>query len=192
MLILASVIVGILPFINTFTISIISISEKRIVHSIVSILLFLSLITLMNFEKSISKDTMNIILVIIWTVSCVYSSIAFYYLIGKNSIHLTRSVPSQHLKDILQQPPSEVKPSTIININEATLEQIVILPLLTLIDAKKIVDERNKKGYYRTPEDMQSRIGLAPMVINKIKPYLDFKIIEQIKTENIHSRKIDF
>jgi len=59
-----------------------------------------------------------------------------------------------------------------ISINQATLEELLVLPGIGETYAQRIIDYRNRVGYFQTIEDLMKVKGIKTHLFNKIKAYL--------------------
>jgi competence protein ComEA len=59
-----------------------------------------------------------------------------------------------------------------ISINQATLEELLVLPGIGETYAQRIIDYRNTHGYFQTIEDLMKVKGIKTHLFNKIKAYL--------------------
>jgi len=57
-----------------------------------------------------------------------------------------------------------------ININKASLEELVQLPRVGEAVAKRIIDYREKNGPFKTVEDLKSVRGIGDKVFDQIRP----------------------
>lgn len=61
-----------------------------------------------------------------------------------------------------------------INLNQATAEGLTRLPGIGEKLAGRIIEDRDKRGPYKKPEDLLRISGIGPKLLNKITPYLVF------------------
>lgn len=59
-----------------------------------------------------------------------------------------------------------------ISINQASLEELLVLPGIGETYAQRIIDYRNTYGYFQTIEDLMKVKGIKTHLFNKIKAYL--------------------
>lgn len=64
-------------------------------------------------------------------------------------------------------------PGGTVRINEADPEELTGLPGVGETLAQAIVDEREKNGPFRFPEDLLAVKGIGPAKLSQILPYLD-------------------
>jgi len=62
----------------------------------------------------------------------------------------------------------------VINVNRASLRDLVSLPGIGPKLAKRIIEYRERHGPFRRPEDLLEVKGIGPKRLRKIKPYLRF------------------
>lgn len=67
---------------------------------------------------------------------------------------------------------SEEKSDSDVNINEATIEQLMNLDGIGESKAKSIIEYRNKNGKFIKPEDIMNVNGIGETVYNKIKDHI--------------------
>jgi len=60
-----------------------------------------------------------------------------------------------------------------LDLNKATAEQIGKYPGLNSVLAKAIVEQRDKSGLFKKPEDLLNVKGMTKEILNKIKPKID-------------------
>ena len=197
LIIVGCIIIGFPPLINVLTIAILGFERHKYWMAGIALGLLILSIGLLSVET----ETMSTVGGIIMLISMVYSWIILPKFFLKKKVpaavnnyipgRISQSFPesSQTLHDVLNSPSEPIQR---ILVNEALEDTLCNLPLITLIDAKKIVDERSKNGPYRDAGDLQKRNGLSLAVMNKIGPSLDFRERKQEENPNIGSRKIDF
>ena len=66
------------------------------------------------------------------------------------------------------------KPGGTVSINEAGAEELTGLPGIGETLAQAIIDEREKNGPFRYPEDLMAARGIGRAKYEQIRPYLDF------------------
>ncbi|MDW7680134.1 MAG: ComEA family DNA-binding protein [bacterium] len=59
-----------------------------------------------------------------------------------------------------------------VDINNAELEALILLPQIGPVLAKRIIDYRNKNGKFQTVDDIKKVKGIGEKKYNKIKPYI--------------------
>jgi competence ComEA-like helix-hairpin-helix protein len=64
-----------------------------------------------------------------------------------------------------------------INLNKATPEQLSKCPGLTPALAQAIVEQREKAGSFKTPEDLLKIKGITKEILNRLNPKLDKGIL---------------
>lgn len=200
--IIAGCIIGLLPILNNVTILILGLSKKKYLPTLISVILLVSLIILVTItdpEKEMSTH-IAILGFLCMCTSAVYTPIAFSRLIpSRPKVKKTYRKPvssssptDQNLQDIFKE---KETPDLKIYINEELEDKLTQLPFISLIDAKKIVDTRMKDGPFTDIKDFEKRMHLSPVILNKIKPHLDFTLKQASTRENpknVYSRKVDF
>ncbi|MFP4698074.1 MAG: helix-hairpin-helix domain-containing protein [Eubacteriales bacterium] len=69
----------------------------------------------------------------------------------------------------------------LININSATLEQLISIPGIGETKAKNIIEYREENGKFNSIEDIMNIDGIKEGIFNKIKEYISVKInIEEV------------
>jgi len=101
------------------------------------------------------------------------------------------------LEDILQEPTGEVDESDLydlleqlminpINLNNATVDDLTLIPLIDISDARLIVNHRNKYGKFFSVNELNAVENLNKQLIQKIAPFLyveQKKFVEEKKPE---------
>ncbi|NIP31650.1 MAG: hypothetical protein GTO02_19310 [Candidatus Dadabacteria bacterium] len=59
-----------------------------------------------------------------------------------------------------------------VNINTATVEQLVELPGIGEITATKIINKRKELGKFKSLEDLKQVKGISDKKFNKLKPFI--------------------
>ncbi len=63
----------------------------------------------------------------------------------------------------------------VLDINRVPEERLCLLPGIGAGRARRIVDERARKGFFRSPEDLIERVdGMGPRVVKRILPFIIF------------------
>ena len=73
--------------------------------------------------------------------------------------------------------PAKAATATKIDLNKATLEQLIKMPGLTSALAKSIVEYRAKSGPFKAPEDLLKVKGVTKEILNKLSPKLEKGIL---------------
>lgn len=83
---------------------------------------------------------------------------------------------SQFSTNLSQFVPQTSSPpgSSHINVNTATLEELVALPGIGEVIAKRIIEYRETHGPFRRPEDLLEVKGIGPKKLEKIKDLVSF------------------
>ncbi|ALC89213.1 hypothetical protein AM500_05000 [Bacillus sp. FJAT-18017] len=76
-----------------------------------------------------------------------------------------------------------------IDINKATLDELICLPGMTLNSAKMIIQERERRGSIRSLEELGVLLSLKPHVVEKLRPLVSFS---SLPIEVKAGRIIDF
>lgn len=81
-----------------------------------------------------------------------------------------------------------------INVNTATSSELSILPGINIVMAKKIVEYRDKNGYFNSVEDFFSAANVKEHFVEKIKPLITVEIPQENHDEDdtYEGRIIDF
>lgn len=201
-IIIAGCLIGAVPFINNIVIFSLALAKKNYVPALVSLILFVSLILLIAVTDTEKEypDYLAILGCICAIIPMIYTPIVFTQLIRSEpqvgyphqKTHPSFSKTDQNLQDLFKEKNS---PDLKIYINEDFEDKISQLPLVSLIDAKKIVEARMKDGPFTDIKNFEERIHLSAIILNRIKPSLDFSINQpssQKNTKNIYSRRVDF
>lgn len=113
--------------------------------------------------------------------------------IGKNSTMPYTIGPGKNITDSSQfaqreiEAPEFVETKNItsaakkLNVNTATAEELSTLPGINLIIAKKIVEFRDKQGYFTSEEDFLKQANVKEHFVEKIKSMIIVKKPEQTK-----------
>lgn len=201
-IIIAGCVIGFVPFINNIVIFSLGLAKKKYVPALVSFILFVAsiiLLTISDPEQEI-PDILCILGGIFTMISIFYTPIAFVQLLRSEPPTVkTRQKPissfsttDQNLQDLFKE---KDFPGSTVYINEDLEDKISQLPLISLIDAKKIVEERMKDGPFTDIKNFEERMHLPAVVLNRIKLSLDFTLKQsssQENTKNIYSREVDF
>lgn len=201
-IIIAGCVIGFVPFINNIVIFSLGLSKKKYVPALVSFILFVALIILLTISdlEQESPEFVAILGVLFTVFPIFYTPIAFVQLLrsepqtvqNRQKPTSSFSATDQNLQDLFKEKDS---PVSTVYINEDLEDKISQLPLISLIDAKKIVEERMKDGPFTDIKNFEERMHLPAVVLNRIKPSLDFTLKQsstQENIKNIYSREVDF
>lgn len=201
-IIIAGCLIGAVPFINNIVIFSLALAKKKYVPALVSLILFVSLILLIAVTDTEKEypDYLAILGCICTIIPMIYTPIVFTQLIRPEpqagyphqKTHSPFSKTDQNLRDLFKE---KYSPDLKVYINEDFEDKISQLPLVSLIDAKKIVEARMKDGPFTDIKNFEERIHLSAIILNKITPALDFTIKSSSSgenTKNIYSRRVDF
>lgn len=107
----------------------------------------------------------------IWiTVGFCLLMIAFFLVQWAVSPGITVSQPVQAQDTAL--PSSMSEPVYPIDINTATARELAFLPGVGSAVAGRIVEYRQEKGPFRSPEELTAVSGIGPAVLEKMLPYI--------------------
>lgn len=201
-IIIAGCIIGFIPFINNIVIFSLGLAKKKYLHALVSMIFFVALVILIavtNNENE-SPDYLAILGGLCAIIPMFYTPVAFFRLLVpqakaeqlRQKSTTSASKANQNFQDIFKE---KQNPDIKVYINEDFEDKITRLPLISLIDAKKIVEERMKDGPFTDITDFEERMRFSAVILNKIKPCLDFTINQSSareNTKNIYSREVDF
>jgi competence protein ComEA len=73
----------------------------------------------------------------------------------------------------VQLPPQEIIGT--LNLNSATLEQLMLLPTVGPVEAERIVAWRRKNGGFKRTADLRRVKGFGHKTFKKLEPFLDIK-----------------
>jgi competence ComEA-like helix-hairpin-helix protein len=73
----------------------------------------------------------------------------------------------------VQLPPMEVTGK--LNLNTATVEQLMLLPAVGPLEAERIVTWRKKHGGFKRAADLRRVTGFGYKTFKKLEPFLDVK-----------------
>ncbi len=59
-----------------------------------------------------------------------------------------------------------------LDLNKATIEELVALPDIGPVLAQRILDYRTEHGYFRAIEELDTVPGIGPKTLEKLRPYL--------------------
>jgi comEA protein len=59
-----------------------------------------------------------------------------------------------------------------LDLNQATIEELVALPDIGPVLAQRILDYRTEHGYFRAIEELDAVPGIGPKTLEKLRPYL--------------------
>lgn len=85
---------------------------------------------------------------------------------GTNTSGRATSIP---LFSVISTPGNNLSSSQLININTATLEELVALPGIGPTTAQKIIDYRNLHGPFSNIEDVMNVSGIGPATFDRIQ-----------------------
>ncbi len=78
------------------------------------------------------------------------------------------------IENVLMYPQKKDNGETCININTATLEELILLPGIGKAIAQDLLDDRLEKGLFQKIEDLERVRGLGPSKISRIKDNISF------------------
>ena len=61
-----------------------------------------------------------------------------------------------------------------INVNTATLEELILIPGIGKTIAQEIINKRMEKGQFQKIEDLEQVKGLGPSKLSRIKDFISF------------------
>ena len=83
------------------------------------------------------------------------------------------------LSERLAPPPPEDFPDAGVMINTAGPDQLILLPGVGPVLAERIIEEREKNGYFRLPEDLLAVRGIGTAALKKLRPLISFAVPEE-------------
>lgn len=90
---------------------------------------------------------------------------------NKSSVIVSGEKDTNFSKEEIDQPISDI-PSTLVNINTATLETLTLLNGVGESKAKSIIEYRTNNGLFNSIEDIMKVSGIGTSVYEKIKDYI--------------------
>lgn len=96
-------------------------------------------------------------------------ALGFIFLVGMTLEYLLKTQPP--INGIIQFVERKEFGSQI-DLNDATLEQLIELPYIGAVTAQRIIDYRNQHGRFFTLEELRKIPGVGPSVYEKIMPLL--------------------
>jgi competence protein ComEA len=81
----------------------------------------------------------------------------------------TASAPASESKLVAGK---KKEPATPIDINQASVEELQRLPNIGPIKAKRIADDRETKGPFKSVEDLRRVPGIGPKTIEQLRPFI--------------------
>lgn len=70
--------------------------------------------------------------------------------------------------------PDSLLPGEKINVNTAPAADLARLPGIGETRARAMVDHREEKGPFQTPEDLLAVSGIGEVTLEKLRPYIEF------------------
>ncbi len=89
-----------------------------------------------------------------------------------NSTNNSSNKEIEESKDNNSDSKAKENQNQVININQASLEQLTSLSGIGVSKAQKIIDYRNNNGSFKTIEDIKNVSGIGDSVFEKIKNYI--------------------
>lgn len=208
------IIISIIPFINGIPLMILGLKEK--IGKWIFYGLFFELPTFIyfiiytpNINNSLVMDIFITLLFVSAILSFAYSLIIIEEYFKKqdftfvdspipNTLNINDGFKSEGYNDY-----SNIKTSfnnssfenteiyDIVDINNASAEEISTLPEINIVLAKKIVQYRDEGFEFNSLDQLSEKMNLKPNQIERIKPYVKFNP-EEVKPNENKGRKVDF
>ena len=79
-----------------------------------------------------------------------------------------------------------------IDLNNASLDDLLILPGITIVKAKKLIDERNKRRGFKTIEDVGHFLDFQPHQVERLKEKAGLNSYQLKDVTSVKGRIVDF
>jgi competence ComEA-like helix-hairpin-helix protein len=79
-------------------------------------------------------------------------------------------------EDDVESKPGFEPPGTLkVNINKASMDELISLPYIGEVKARAIIAYRDEHGPFKTPEDLLNVKGIGPKTLERIKDFIVFE-----------------
>lgn len=79
-----------------------------------------------------------------------------------------------------------------VDLNNASMDDLLVLPGITIVKAKKIIDERNKRGGFKTIEDVGHFLDFQPHQVERLKEKAVLNSYQLKDVTSVKGRVVDF
>jgi phage shock protein PspC (stress-responsive transcriptional regulator) len=110
----------------------------------------------------------------------------------EGSLPTVKVVDSVQAASFTSQPSVTPKaPARLLDLNQASEQELATLPGLTSLQVKQLVKTRTEKGGFRSLEEVAQLLSLKPHVVEQLRPLLQFGSVAQRGQETSSGRRVD-